>query len=619
MPDEIILITHRKNLSLDAIEKRRRSDRGTQLGNNAAMDISASYIWDAMFEELVLYGERNGGNCNVPIDYNVALLDGSGAPLGLWLAVQRQFKRGIGGNLKPDQEQFLQKLVEAGSLSWEGMNDTSASPVIIQPAHVTTREDYLYEDLPDEDEDDDVNWDEMYEELVLYGERNNGDSNVPTGYISESGLKLGAWVARQRWLYRNIDGSLRSDRKEQLERIFDPDHSFWGNSSSVGSDYNIFDEENLESNWDVMFAELIKYGVAHSGDCNLPKSYSVIGPDGNILNIGHWLGRQRQRKKGYGDTLSEVEEAQLQHLVDQGQLSWESNYISTNTSSNHHATHFITGIPPSTSSYTHGFHSVISSTSSDDVKWNRMFDYMLLYGESSPRQCNVPHKFVMLFENGSSVKVGPWLRRQRQLKKEGKLRADRVARLQALAEQGRFAWDVNDVIVPENARWEEMFALVLQYGEEHGGNCNVPAKHVSLGPDGTVVNLGNWLSNQRQKKKGKGHGVLTEDQERKLQNLVDQGKFKWVLDTAAAPDNTKWLRMFEALLQYGQEHDGNCNVPQSHSVLLHDGTLANVGEWLHSQRQNKKGKRKDCRGLRADREAKLQELVDQGRLSWEMR
>ena len=66
------------------------------------------------------------------------------------------------------------------------------------------------------------------------------------------------------------------------------------------------------------------------------------------------------------------------------------------------------------------------------------------------------------------------------------------------------------------------------------GTCNVPYKAVyeceleGLGEDEGVYhyvgNLGMWLSNQRQAKKGQGTYKLTREREILLQKLVDEGK-----------------------------------------------------------------------------------------------
>ena len=49
---------------------------------------------------------------------------------------------------------------------------------------------------PAEDE-----WRAFFSEVVAYVDR-NGSTSLPTKYVSESGMKIGAWVSRQRALAR---------------------------------------------------------------------------------------------------------------------------------------------------------------------------------------------------------------------------------------------------------------------------------------------------------------------------------------------------------------------------------------------------------------------------------
>lgn len=170
----------------------------------------------------------------------------------------------------------------------------------------------------------------------------------------------------------------------------------------------------------------------------------------------------------------------------------------------------------------------------------------------------------------------------------------------------------------EELKWIRMFDALVQYGEEHDGNCNVPQKYSINLPDGTCLRLGNWLHNQRQFKKGVGVG-LREDHENRLQDLVDQGKLLWSFLNVEqlTSDDIKWEAMYKTVVQYGQNNDGNCNVPKSFSCVMSDGSdkVVKLGAWLSKQRQHKKGKGGT---LRADREARLQELVDLGSFVWEM-
>ena len=82
-------------------------------------------------------------------------------------------------------------------------------------------------------------------------------------------------------------------------------------------------------------------------------------------------------------------------------------------------------------------------------------------------------------------------------------------------------------------------------------------------------------------------------------------------------DDVKWSEMYNALLKYGKNKDGNYNVRKTFKITVFlsessggagrdgegqgPGQVMMLGQWLHTQRERKlKGK------LRPDREAMLQ-------------
>lgn len=82
--------------------------------------------------------------------------------------------------------------------------------------------------------------------------------------------------------------------------------------------------------------------------------------------------------------------------------------------------------------------------------------------------------------------------------------------------------------------WSLHYAALIEYDKEFG-HCNVPCSRNTysctlsgLGEDGSDYKydgrLGHWLSNQRDKKRGRARvSPLLPDQEAKLQKLVDAG------------------------------------------------------------------------------------------------
>lgn len=160
--------------------------------------------------------------------------------------------------------------------------------------------------------------------------------------------------------------------------------------------------------------------------------------------------------------------------------------------------------------------------------------------------------------------------------------------------------------VSAHTQWNKMFKALLNYGNENEGFCNVPKNYAQILSDGSEIRLGQWMNAQ---KKFYLLNRLQSDRREKLQELVDQGKLAWFI----GPYDDQWERMFDAVVSYGEEHSGNCNVPTNYSQTLPDGSEVRLGLWLYAQRQHRR-----LNKLRDDHLVKLQDLVDQGKLAWSM-
>ncbi|SEU19013.1 Helicase associated domain protein [Enterocloster clostridioformis] len=70
--------------------------------------------------------------------------------------------------------------------------------------------------------------------------------------------------------------------------------------------------------------------------------------------------------------------------------------------------------------------------------------------------------------------------------------------------------------------WDVHFRALDQY-KAREGDCMVPAKHVEVLKDGTIVNLGQWVGHIRKSKAGTGTYLLTKEREQQL----EQAGFIW--------------------------------------------------------------------------------------------
>ena len=73
-----------------------------------------------------------------------------------------------------------------------------------------------------------------------------------------------------------------------------------------------------------------------------------------------------------------------------------------------------------------------------------------------------------------------------------------------------------------------------------------------------------------------------------------------------------WDERYNMLLAYSAIH-GHCNIPHELNCTISDGKIVRLGWWLVNQR---KAKRRNM--LREDRVQRLQHLVNEGLLKWDM-
>ena len=83
-----------------------------------------------------------------------------------------------------------------------------------------------------------------------------------------------------------------------------------------------------------------------------------------------------------------------------------------------------------------------------------------------------------------------------------------------------------------------------------------------------------------------------------------------------AKEDIIWNTNCDALEDYHRRF-GTCNCHVRTVCVLPNGRLVKLGKWLNTQRTWRKGT--NGSGLLKEREARLQSLVDQGKLLWEMK
>lgn len=262
--------------------------------------------WEYMYSEAKKYYEANG-NLEIPKRYKTE----NGYSLGSWLLTQRRIFCGtVGGVLTKERIDKLNKI----GMTWESPRDISWQkyyaaakeysqkygdlnvPALYETADGlklggwianlrTARKNgydsrYLSEERIKALEDIGMVWevaDYMWQRyygacLTYYGTFGNLD--IPSGYVTGDGLRLGIWLANIRKAYRRGDSRLSGEQISALNAI----GMVW--------------DKKQEQLWNNGYGEAKKYFEAH-GNLDIPTTYKT--QDGFAL--GKWLNRQRQNKE----------------------------------------------------------------------------------------------------------------------------------------------------------------------------------------------------------------------------------------------------------------------------------------------------------------------------------
>ena len=410
------------------------------------------------------------------------------------------------------QEELDQLRVELGTRQDPGKVTTGLTRIIFDlPSTISTAfADSLRTILVRKTTD---NWMEMYGELKRYIE-DYGDTKVPNNFP-----RLGYWVGHQR-AYR-AKGKLSTYKIQLLD--------------DLGFIWNLLDCEWQEK-YELLKKRLLenKQVIIHRKD-----------PD-----LGLWVTTQRVEKRKGAMPKSRVQQLEsIGFIWDPIEQQWQKNYnllrkfYDENGHTNVPSSHDQLGawVGTQRKDKERGKISVEHLRLLDSVgfiwnkleqDWNDNFDML-----ASFVKCH-GHARVTL---SHSSKLCNWVKSQRLSKSQGKLSDERFRKLDSIG----FLWEVHE------EKWEEKYALLLNYVEKHG-HARVPDDHKTLG---------RWVANQRTSKK---NNILATHKQRKL----EQAGFVW----EALKD--KWQEKYDLLLQY-KESNGDVDVP---------ATYPELGPWTSRQR-----------------------------------
>jgi len=503
--------------------------------------LSAS--WDLMYSYAKAYFEKNG-NLEVPKRYKTP----EGYSLGSWVLTQRRVRAGeVYGNLTQERIEKLDKI----GMVWENVRELSFN------RYFKEAENYFAE---------------------------HGDLLVPVSFITENGVRLGAWIANVRTDKKC--GRLSGERCDLLE--------------SIGMQW-----EARDSIWDRNFALAATYYAAN-GNLNIPRAY--ITDDG--VRLGSWLANQRTAK------LTEKQRQRLNSLgmvwEDRSTLLWqrlitEVKAYKAKFNSVEVPTDYITEKGYKLGKILSRFRNDKKLSDSRkaeltelDVKlsedgWEKRYQLAKAYYGANGN-LNVPAGYKV-----EGVWLNKWLNEQKQIysgKRDGKcLTKEQITRLEEIG----IVWGENKELV-----WQKNFEALAAFVKENN-TTKIPDNLTANG-----INLSSWLKRQQ------GYYRRGTLDSKKAEQLLSVGitldvRKPQKVKSSVSKQNKEWLKNYSELVFYYNEH-GDCNVP----VRYTDRNGKDLSEWVRFQRESYfAGK------LKADRIKKLEEIrfdwLKASERSWETR
>lgn len=336
----------------------------------------------------------------------------------------------------------------------------------------------------------DEKWTIMYDLYIEYKKHYGKEPHQNTIY---KGLKLGLWCSWQRLRYR--EGTLKNRRKELLINggfVFEP----W------------------ESQWEECFALLIDYREKYG---NIPTQKTIYCGK----RLGMWyLHQKKKHKKG---TLSANRAARLINegfdlSVTKSQPDWNEYFCIYSQYKAEYGCEpqfetkykgYSIGYWCSTQRTCYKKGELDINTVNQLIEAGFVFDlldakweYMLsLYMDYKKKYKYEPARWA----EHCGKKLGKWCMAQRTAHNKGKLSSEHIQRLN----DADFAW----VLKVNDAKWEHMFSVYMDFKREYGRNPKGDEEY-------SGEKLAQWCRSQRSSYK---HGSLSAE---RIQKLSDAG-FVW--------------------------------------------------------------------------------------------
>ncbi len=398
-------------------------------------------------------------------------------------------------------------------------------------------------------------WRDMYNIAVQYYEK-HGNLEVPDGYVTEEGQKLGTWIQTQRRCY--INGKLLPERKILLEKI---EMRFKPKWSAVP--------------WDIAYAKVYEYYEQHH-NIKIPKEYSLqVG-----YQLDTWLLRQ-EHAYANGDLPEERKEL-LEKLgmsfdiakTDAKKVKWEEAYQKAKeyyekygdlevpydyrTSDGYLLNPWVSkqrmlykkGLLPFERIKLLGDIGMRFTLKYNTKPWDEAYELAKEYYE-----INGHLKIPQLYRTSDGYFLGGWVSAQKKAYRYGKLSEER----RILLEKIGISFERKKMLYT----WEMMYEKAKDYYNTFH-NLNIPKSYVT--EDGYA--LGSWLYLQ---KINYNNNTLPTD---KAELLTALG-----MNFTIQKKSISWEDMYEKAKEYYEKY-GNLLVKRNY--VTEDGLP--LGVWINTQR-----------------------------------
>lgn len=211
----------------------------------------------------------------------------------------------------------------------------------------------------------------------------------------------------------------------------------------------------------------------------------------------------------------------------------------------------------------------------DDAGWMEWYELLKQYKR------NTGHLIISNFRCYKGKQLGGWVSRQRHQYKIGRLKEDRIEKLNAVGFVWSFgkekSWKKGRKTKLYDQRWERMYKQLLKFKEENG---HIHVKRHLVEVEGKEYNLGWWVCQQKMHlRAGTGGFTLTRDRKKRLAELGIHATFDRNKDSIW---QKAWDGMFDLLVEFKREH-GHIRVPRVKSTPVKK--WQGLSKWVKFQQQ----------------------------------